>query len=100
MKFISTIKRNKRGQEYTTRPTRNANGFSKQYGKNKHNGRTKVVHKSLLKLHVYGTFDTLAKTRFDMIWITVEHPVDKAYTKRVKILVKNKKKFINRIPLA
>lgn len=83
---------NKRGQKYVTRPTKNANGISKHYGTNR-------VPDKMLKMHVHGTFDSLAKgMRFDMIWITVTHPVDIAYTKQVRILKKNKRKFLGKMP--
>jgi hypothetical protein len=92
MKFTNTIKTNKRGKPYTTRPLRQANGFMKHYG-------NKGVPDKFLQLAVRGTFDSLAKQRFDIIWITVMHPVDNDYTKRVAILRKNRHKFIHRMPV-
>jgi hypothetical protein len=94
MKFISTIKNNKRGKPYTSRPTKLANGFMKHYGNN-----SKTMTDEMRRIAVYGTLDNLAKQRFDIIWITVTHPIDKDYTKRVAILRKNKAKYIQRMPL-
>lgn len=92
MKFVSTIKTNKRGKKYTTRPTKLANGLMKHYGND-----SKTMTDEMRRLAVYGTLCSLAKQRFDRIWITVMHPLDKDYTKRVMILSKNKRKYIDRI---
>jgi hypothetical protein len=92
MKFTTSIFCiNKRGQKYNSRPTKNANGISKHYG-----GR---VPDKMLKMAVHGTFDKLARTRFDFIWITVTHPTDISYTKKVRILSRNKRKFLNKMPV-
>lgn len=93
MRHVMTVKKNKRGKPYNTRPTKLATGIMKHYG----NGG-KVPDK-MLRLAVYGTNDELAKQRFDIIWITVCHPIDRSYTKRVAILAKNRGKFIDRMPI-
>lgn len=85
MKFISITAINKRGQKYNTRPSKVANGYSKQFA-----GR---CPDKLLKLCVHGTFDVLAKHRFDFIKIRVKHPMDYGYTKVTYILKKNLYKF-------
>lgn len=91
-KFFNRILENKRGKKYTSRDNAIANGLMKHYG----NQSTKMTD-DMRRLAVYGTFDQLARQRFDRIWITVMHPIDHSYTKRVMILLKNKKNFMHRI---
>lgn len=93
MKFISTIQTNKRGRRYNTRSTKLANGFMKHYGND-----SKKMTDEMRRIAVYGTLDSLAKQRFDIIWITIQHPIDKDYTKKVAILRKNKWKYLDKIP--
>lgn len=91
MKYISTQQKNKRGQTYNTRSTRIATGYSKMFA-----GHTP---EKFLRLAVYGTFDTLAKQRFDFIWINIMHPTDSGYIKRTRILNRNKRKYMELIPI-
>lgn len=90
MKFTTTKQLNKRKQSYNTRATKTANGYSKHFA-----GQ---CPDKWLKLAVHGTLDVLAKQRFDFCWVTVQHPIDKDYTKQVKILTKNRPKYTERMP--
>lgn len=45
-----------------------------------------------VKLAVRGTLDILARSRFDIISVYIEHPQTRGYFKKVFILKKNKKK--------
>jgi hypothetical protein len=46
-----------------------------------------------IKLAVRGTLDILARSRFDIIKVYIEHPINKGYFKQVYILKKNKKEY-------
>ena len=47
-----------------------------------------------LKLAVRGTLDVLARTRFDIVRIKIEHPTNRGYFKEVYVLKKNKLKYV------
>jgi hypothetical protein len=83
--FNNQLNVNKRGQKYHVRKTKNATGYSKHFA-------GKCPDK-FLKLAVHGTFDTLAKIRFDFRKIRVKHPIDSEYSKVTYILKKNIPKY-------
>lgn len=90
MKLPSIYGTNKRGKQYNRRITRLANGFSKHFAGH--------CPDKWLPLAVYGTFDPSARQKFDRCWITIQHPIDKDFTKRVMVLSKNRSKYLDRMP--
>ena len=111
MRYITTKNRTKRGNEYNTRPTKSATGYSKSLAdRGSRNGDGKIgslfgsncsdQYRMVLSLSVKGTLDILGNTfRFSnyVKWINKPHPLDSSYTKRVLILNDNGKKKFKRL---
>jgi len=84
----------KRGNSYNKRPNKLANGVSANFADQKKRG-LKGVKDELLKLCVWGTFDSLQthNNKGRVLKVLVRHPIDKEYRKTTYILKKNIHKF-------
>ena len=81
------------------RPNKQAKSFTKHYERNKAKGRRYIdnpahpaYNSTLNTLIVRGTLDHLAKTKFYIKRIKIEHPTDKGYFKEVLVLTDTGKK--------
>jgi hypothetical protein len=83
------------------RPNKQAKGFTKHYERNKAKGRTYIenpahpaFNATLNTLIVRGTLDHLAKTKFYLKKVRIEHPTDKGFFKDAYILNESGKKLL------
>lgn len=70
------------------RPNKVAVQYSRKRSKN-----GGIPSGNLLTLAIKGTLDVLAKTRFDIVKVTLKHPTEFGYFKTSYVLKKNKHKF-------
>lgn len=105
MNHIITKAKTKRGNCYNRRSTKTANGFSKVLADRRisfihSNWKTKnreEKYKDLLSLAVRGTTDTLTSFHFYIKPAIKHHPIDKEYTKSVRVLSDMGKRKLNRM---